>query len=36
MNNNYMFENGIIDMCETRLKELENHNIFIETLKTKY
>jgi amidase len=34
MNNNYMFENGIIDMCETRLKELENHNVFIETLKT--
>ena len=34
MNKNYIFENGIIDMCETRLKELENHNIFIETLKT--
>ena len=34
MNNNYMFENGIINMCETRLKELEIHNIFIETLKT--
>jgi amidase len=35
MNNNYMFENGIINMCETRLKELENHNIFIETIQPK-
>jgi amidase len=35
MNNNYMFENGIITMCETRLKELENHNIFIETIQPK-
>ena len=35
MNNNYMFENGIITMCETRLKELENHYIFIETIQPK-
>jgi amidase len=35
MNNNYMFENGIITMCETRLKELENYNIFIETIQPK-
>ena len=35
MNNNYMFENGIIDICETKLKELENHNVLVETLKPK-
>ena len=35
MNNNYIFENEIITMCETRLKELENHNIFIETIQPK-
>ena len=35
MNNNYMFENGIIDICETKLKELENHNVLVDTLKPK-
>ena len=32
MNNTYKFEQGIISMCEVKLKELEKHNIFIETL----
>ena len=35
MNNSYQFENGIINMCETKLKELEKHNILIESLQPK-
>ena len=35
MNNSYQFENGIISMCESKLKELEKHNILIESLQPK-
>ena len=35
MNNTYKFEQGIINMCEAKLKELEKHNIIIETLQPK-
>ena len=32
MNNSYQFENGIISMCESKLKELEKYNILVESL----
>ena len=35
MNNSYQFENGIISMCVSKLKELEKHNILIESLQPK-
>ena len=35
MNNSYQFENGIISMCESKLNELEKHNILIENLQPK-
>jgi len=35
MNNSYQFENGIISMCESNLKELEKQNILIESLQPK-
>ena len=35
MNGDYKFENGIIDMCELKLKELEKHNLLIDNLQPK-
>jgi len=35
LNGAYNFEHGIIEMCENKLKDLNNHNLEIEPLKSK-